>query len=323
MPFVLNGCCGSGACDPYEEPEKWVREAAADLAANCDCLLDAEVFRPAVIEFGPYGVHFVDRILGAHVYELHERHNWQVRPLDQPVGRLRPPDLETSETWQLARRVAEAFLGLGVTVPLFGLPTIASALNIGMNLYGQELLIAFHERPDDARRDLRIINDVLCELHRWYLGRIPLEQLQPVLGAWRTQPPGFGQLCGCSCQLLPPGFYADFIAPLDNELLSVYPEGGMIHLCGAHTQHIPIWREMRSVRSLQLNDLAAEHLEAYWNGLREDQVFYVNPCDGMPVEKIVEITGGKRVVIVAEVRPSQIGKGPFAEGDEEMRESER
>ena len=75
----------------------------------------------------------------------------------------------------------------------------------------------------------------------------------------------------------------------------------MIHLCGTHTQHIPAWNERTSLRALQLNDRAAEDLEIYYRELRDDVVFYVNPCEGMPVERIVEITGAQRVVIVADL----------------------
>ncbi|MBP6964547.1 MAG: hypothetical protein KBC96_09080 [Armatimonadetes bacterium] len=300
--FVLHGVPGVGASNPYTETERWMREAAADLAAKAGCLRDAEVFRPPVIGFGPYGVHFVDRMFGAHVYELHEN-NWQVRPLDQPIGMLATPDMDGDDTWALARRAAEAFLGLGVSVPLFGLPTIASALNVALNLYGQEILLALHERPEAARRDLKIINDLLCFMHTWFIERLPFEQLQPVVAGFRTQPPGHGQLCGCSTQLLPPGLYRDFVAELDDALLGAYPYGGMIHLCGTHTQHIPVWKEMRSLKCLQLNDRAAEDLQPYFEGLRDDQVFYVNPCPGMTVERIMEITGGRRVVIVADIEP--------------------
>jgi hypothetical protein len=42
--------------------------------------------------------------------------------------------------------------------------------------------------------------------------------------------PGHGQLCGCTTQLVSGKMYADFIAALDDELLSLYPHGGMIHL---------------------------------------------------------------------------------------------
>jgi hypothetical protein len=32
-------------------------------------------------------------------------------------------------------------------------------------------------------------------------------------------------------------------------------------------------------------------------------IFYVNPCQRVPVERIVEITGGRQVVIVADIKP--------------------
>ncbi|MHC4503007.1 MAG: uroporphyrinogen decarboxylase/cobalamine-independent methonine synthase family protein [Planctomycetota bacterium] len=303
--FHLNGRGGSGKADLYGEPERWVEEALDDLAANVDALRDEAVFRPLVVGPNPYGVHFIDRMFGAEVFELHEKDNWQARPLETPVGGLVPPDLKRDETWALARRGAGAFLDAGVTVPLFAMPTIASALNIAMNLHGEKLLVAMMEDRPGAHRDLRTINGLLCELHRWYLGRIPRAQLQAVAAAGRTQPPGHGQLCGCSTHLLSPELYRDFIAPLDEELLTVHPRGGMIHLCGSHTQHIPVWRTMRPLRAVQLNDRAAEDLEVYFTRLRDDQVLYVNPCEGMPVERIIEITGGRRVVIVADAKGSE------------------
>ncbi len=38
---------------------------------------------------------------------------------------------------------------------------------------------------------------------------------------------------------------------VDDELLLVYPHGGMIHLCGSHTQYIPVWREMKFLRAVE------------------------------------------------------------------------
>jgi hypothetical protein len=58
---------------------------------------------------------------------------------------------------------------------------------------------------------------------------------------------------------------------------------------------------MPSLRALQLNDRAAEDLAAYHRHMRDDVVFYVNPCDGMPVERILQITGGRRLVLVADL----------------------
>ena len=161
-------------------------------------------------------------------------------------------------------------------------------LNVAVNLYGEDFLVAL-TRPDAARHDLAVINRLLCDLHQWYRAHLPVAQLQAVVAAGRCQPPGHGQLCGCTTHLLSAEVYREFIAPLDDALLSVYPHGGMIHLCGVHTQHLPVWREMASLRAVQLNDRAAEDLEAYFRGLREDQVIYLNPTPTMTVARALAI----------------------------------
>ena len=54
---------------------------------------------------------------------------------------------------------------------------------------------------------------------------------------------------------------------------------------------------MKSLKSVQLHDRAAEDLELYFKGLREDQLIYLVPCKGMTIEKALGITGGKRLVV--------------------------
>ena len=215
------------------------------------------------------------------------------------MGSLERPDLETNPTWSAARESARAFVASGVTVPVFMLPTIASALNIGMNLYGQELLVAMVVDPPAAHRDLEVIGGVPLDIHLWYRENVPRDLLHQVLCSERYQPPGCGQLCGCSTHLVSTEQYDEFIAAHDDALLSSYPDGGMIHLCGSHTQHIPVWRGMRSLAAVQVNDRAAEDLETY---LREmpDKVYYVNPCEGMPLERVEELAKDHRIVIVSE-----------------------
>ena len=58
---------------------------------------------------------------------------------------------------------------------------------------------------------------------------------------------------------------------------------------------------MKALKSIQLNDRASEDLQLYFDGLREDQIIYLIPCEGMPVEKALEITKGKRIVINAHI----------------------
>jgi hypothetical protein len=296
--FVLQGIAVYTEEDGPEW-ERWLDGSLDELAESAARSLDRDVFRPLCINYNPHGVHFIDYLFGADVFKLDD--SWQVHMLDAPVGTLERPGLEDLPAWQVMVNFAQAFLERDVPAVLYGLPTIASVLNIAVNLYGQEILVAMITDPDAARHDLEVIGDVLCTVHRWYLEHIPLEQMQCIIPGRRCQPPGYGQLCGCTTHLISREHYAEFVAPLDDALLSLYPHGGMIHLCGMHAQHVPTWRGMASLRSVQMNDRTAEDLEVYFNELRADQIAYVNPCDGMPVERIMQITGGQRVVIVADL----------------------
>ena len=185
------------------------------------------------------------------------------------------------------------------------LPTLASALNIAVNLYGEEILIAMLTDAKAAHHDLRVINDVIIKLHTWYIEHIPPDRFQPIAMAGRIQPTGHGQICGCTTQLPSNAIYEEFIASLDAEVLSLYPQGGLIHLCGAHTQHIPTWRAMKELKSVQMNDRAALDLRAYFDALREDQILYVSCFEDMPLAEVLRITSGNRTVIVDEFSDSE------------------
>lgn len=298
--FVLDGVLARGKSDPYAEPERWIDECLEDIAENkAQAIRNDRKFVPVCVEYGPYGVHYIDKILGADVF--FQDGQWYNRYLTTPIGELREPDLDSDETFQLSLRAAKRFAASGASFPLYGLPTIASTLNIAVNLYGQEILVEMLADPDNARRDLETINRTLIRIHKAFRAILPPEQLQPVISWARTQPPGYGQLCGCTTQLISGELYRDMIADLDEDLLNVYENGGMIHLCGSHAQHIDCFRSMKSLKALQLNDRAAADLPLYFEGLREDQIIYLCPCEEMTVEQAVRITGGRRLVINAPI----------------------
>lgn len=69
-------------------------------------------------------------------------------------------------------------------------------------------------------------------------------------------------------------------------------------MCGAHTRQLQIFRNMKSLKALPLNDRATEDLQAYFDWLRDYQIIYLNPCKNMTIEKALEITNGKRLAIV-------------------------
>jgi len=103
-------------------------------------------------------------------------------------------------------------------------------------------------------------------------------------------------MCGCATQLISKELYDAFIAPLDEEVLSVYPHGGMYHLCGSHSQHLATWREMPCLRAFQVNDRATEDFERYVSTLRDDQIIYAFPTANMTKEKLLQKTRGRRTV---------------------------
>lgn len=295
--FGIMGIWGAGKYDPFQEPELWMESCLEDLADRYSAIENDIYFRPLCIDLSVfYGVHYIDKMFGADVY--YQDDQWYNNYLSSPIGELKAPDLEQNELWNLTLRAIHAFLEADVALPLLSLPVIASPLNVAVNLYGSEILMEMLGDPENAMHDLKIITDLQCQLHSICRNLVSPLQLQATCCDGRAQPPEFGQLCGCTTQLLSGSLYEEMIAPLDDQLLSVYPNGGMIHLCGSHTQHLDTFRNMKSLRSIQINDRASQDLQEYFDGLREDQVIYFCPCDEISLEKAMEITNGHRLVIV-------------------------
>ena len=270
----------------------------ASLAALLPRHVEAEhpvTFRPWLLEFWPLGVHFVDVLFGAAVYR--QDGQFWAEYLDLPLERLTAPLLEEAPPvrWMLAcmrRALARMPEDMMLTTPVFSSP-----LNILVNLYGPAAVEAFGAPDARLARAIAMVRDTIAGLHRLVRHEFPSPRVRHYAASHRFTPEGFGHICGCTTQLLGPHAYAALVAPADEAILRVYPEGGTIHLCGHHTQHIPCWRRMKALRGVQLNDAAADDFAAYFRGLRPDQILYVTPTDTMPIERILSISGGRRVVL--------------------------
>ena len=294
--IAVNGVLGCGECDRYAEPGRWIIECLEDIALNkVKRIENPLMFKPLCVEYGIYGVHFMDKIFGAEVYFTDGQ--WYSKRLNIPVGSLEFPDIESNDTWLLVKQAHRAFLDAGQGLALYGLPTVASPLVSAVNLFGEEILVTLLCSPNDAVHDLGVIAEVQKYIHRYFIDNTPPELLQPVISWNRTQAPGRGQICGCTNQLISSELYARHIAPLDDAVLGVYKKSGMMHLCGSHTQHIEAFQGMKNLSAVQINDRAARDLKIYYDELREDQIIYLNPCDSMSVDMAMEITGGRRLVI--------------------------
>ena len=296
-PFRLAGYNGWGRSDPEKDPEKWVEESLTNLYEHAELAADREVFRPLVSEYWFWGVHFTDKVFGAFVRP--KSGLWWSPGLENEIGELPVPDLETNEAWKTAQRLTLAQVASGVKLPFFTTQVLGEPWNQFYNIYKNKSLFGFYDNPEGMRRDLEIVTDTLVEIHKWFLKTIPADVFQPICAAGRFQPYGHGQMCGCSTHLISGEIYDEFIRPMDERIAAVYPNGLMLHLCGSHTQHIKTWKDMRCIRAFQLNDRAMDDLGAFYGDTRPDQILYLSPTHNIPYEKVMEITGGgKRSVIV-------------------------
>lgn len=298
-PYVLSGYTSIVENDPLTDPDRWAKDILTKMYEHAELLLDRKVFRPLCPNSWLYGVHFIDKVFGANVF--FKAGQWWSEGVKCQVGELPVPDLEHNETWLKAKRLTEALVAEGVSVPFYSTQVLGEPWNQTFNLYRERALMGFYDNPDGMRRDLGIVTDIIIQMHQWYQKTIPPLQFQPIVPEGRCQPRGYGQMCGCSTQLISNNIYVEFIKELDERVLSLYPHGGMLHLCGRHLQHLHTWKSMSCIRSLQLNDRATEDLYEYYNGLRKDQILYVYPTERMTPAICLEVTeNGRRMVLVTE-----------------------
>ena len=93
---------------PYDPavPAKVRVEAALETAAqNCTALENEAYFRPVCVEYPPFGVHYIDKLLGAEVSFYAGQ--WYNKYMTTPIGSLKMPALEEDPLWQDSMRVAE------------------------------------------------------------------------------------------------------------------------------------------------------------------------------------------------------------------------
>lgn len=290
-----HGLWGTNAIDMLTQPDEWLDDCLADMAAKAADLADRRTYAPAHFEIDALGTHFIDAVFGAKV-TFHEGQVWS-QELPGHVGDLQMPDLVCNPILQAALNTAAKAVRAGRGRIFVTTPVLSCPVNIGINLFGQRLLEALLDAPGQARHALRIITDVIIGCIRAFRRMVPPDILRTTVTSSRYMPAGYGFIDGCAAQLISAEVYRNFFAPLDAEILSQWPCGGMIHLCGACAQHIPTWREMEELRVIQLNDRATDDLEFYTAGLRPDQIIYVAPTSTYPQDRVLTAAAGRRVVM--------------------------
>jgi hypothetical protein len=295
-----HGLSGTNAIDMLAAPNQWLADVLGDMNRQAERLADEVTFRPPVIELDALGVHFIDALFGAKT-RFHGDQVW-AEELEIELEELQCPDLACSAVLQKTLRLAECAVeavrqAAGDGQIFIATPVLSCAINVAINLFGERLLMALHTRQEAARRVLAIINDTILQAANAIASAIPAGLRRNSVAENRLAPPGVGQFDGCATQLVSRRDYLEFFAPLDADLIRLFPGGALMHLCGAHTQHVPTWASMPGLRAVQLNDRAVEDLQRYYTTLPAGVIFYLCPSQTMPVERIIELTGGKNVIL--------------------------
>lgn len=280
-----HGLWGTDAIDMLSEPERWVDDVLADMARHADEGADRRTFRPLGIEIDPLGTHFVDALFGAEVRFVNQQ-AWSTE-LACELHELADLDLDCLPLMRAALRLTEVAVEAGASRLLISNPVLSCPINVGVNLFGERLLWSLLEQPDAARHALRVITNAIAGCMARFDAAIPREVHRGSVFSNRYAPAGHGFIDGCATQLVSPRLYAEFFAPFDAELLRSFPEGGMIHLCGAHGQHAATWRAMDELVTVQVNDRATDDLDLWMSGLRPEQVLYISPSERHTTEDLL------------------------------------
>lgn len=296
--------CAESRMDPEPlvvgDREAWLSAQIETVQANMACALEtASLYRPIVSLFNLWGTHYMDRLFGAEVSWRYGQF-WS-EPVAHGVSAIEPPDLPSSplvrESLDLARRIKERTKGRF----LIAMPDVGCPLNIAVNLFGERFLLAVAEDPKAAGRALAVIAEATRRLHEAFVAEVDQEVLRCHNAFWVYVPSDIAGLSLCASQLLSPAQYASLVLKADEDAAPPCYRGMVQHICGHSAHQIANLARSARVKGVQLNDAGTDDLPRYFQGLREDQVIYAVPNATMGVGRILELTRGRRLVLLAKL----------------------
>lgn len=281
-----------------KDRQQWLDNQLRAVEINVAEALDsASLFYPIIEMFSLYGTHYMDVLFGADV-TWREEQFWS-GTVDYPVADIVPPDLAGSDlieqTLDLARWIKERTGGRF----LISMPDVGCPLNIAINLFGERFLMELALAPANARRALDIIATATRRVYESLIEVVGQETVRAHNAYYVYTPHDYAGLSICATQLISAEHFRESVADADDAAVPDTYRGMIQHICGHSTQHIEELARRGRVKGVQLNDAGADDFEAYFRGLRADQVIYVAPTERMPIEAVLSISGGERTVILA------------------------
>ena len=287
---------------PYDR-EAWLIQALAELREKATSFRDRHTYRPFALSLARYDLHFSAAIAGCPIRHDETPYVWctSLEKLGRQIDDFSAPDLDSHDEFQemsrLLRFVEEATEG---RIPI-EIPYVSEPLILAVDLFGEEFLYLLAADPDRANRFLDKITAFILDMRRRLYDVVPQAPVMPHGSCHRVMPEGYNLLFGCTTQLISGPAYERHFLDRDRELMRCAATGGGMHLCGRHTQFCTSWHDMPELKMIQLNDQAAVDLETYWRNLRSDQYIVLMTDAAVTVDDAVRITGGRQLVLSAEV----------------------
>ncbi len=288
-----------------KDREAWLNNQLRAVKANVEETLDgASLYYPIIEMFSLYGTHYVDKLLGGDVTWTGDQF-WS-KEMKCDVSCLQPPDLKNSallkETIELAQWIKEKTDGKF----LISMPDVGCPLNVAVNLFGENFFLEMAMDPESAKRVLMLIGDVTKLVYDALVAAVGQETIRCHNAFYVYTPQDYAGLSICATQMISPDNFSELVAAADDACVPDCYKGMIQHLCGSSKQHVAEIARRPRIKGVQLNDDAADQFEAYYEGLREDQIFYLWPTENMPLDKILSITGGKRLVVIGQKMEKRI-----------------
>ena len=282
---------------PYQ-PERWLAEALHHFRVNLQSYCDPVTWRIPGLALCRYGLHFTSAVLGCSIREVANQ-PWckSLAEMGQSPQDFRIPNLDENAVFQDILRSLRFFADATQCRLPIELPFLAEPLLAAVDLFGSEFLILLAQEDELADSILADISSCVLMMRSQLHAAVPEADLRDYHTCACPMPNGYTFVHGCSTHLVSAQTYRKHVAELDSMHLTHQANGGCLHLCGKHTQHLPVWRDMPGLRALQLNDDASVDLEHYWRELRQDQFIVVWVGTEMPWQRAVRLTHGRRLAI--------------------------
>jgi|GEM_PF-1498608 len=290
--------------------EAWLENQLRAVKVNVEESLDSHCLYYPLIEMASfYGTHYIDALFGNDVQWV-ENQFWSKEQTCE-VSELQMPDLDDSsllkETVELAQWVQEKAGDRFV----ISMPDVGSPINVAVNLFGERFFLEIAMDPESAERALKMVAEVTRRVYQELVQAVGQKAIRCHNAFYVYTPYDYAGLSLCATQMISPANFSESVADADDLCVPDCYRGMIQHICGSSKQHVEEMARRPRIKGVQLNDNGADQFEDYFNALRPDQVFYLRPTQQMPIEKILEITCGQRLLLTVTEAPESgfIGVG--------------